>query len=185
MLQHAKIVTGSRAIANNIGALCARGKPPSARSSGSLCRPLSELTTGRFEIRKSFSNLHFRLRCFEFAFVITRFSFASFPQIRKRPTGDLCSRNFRAISSVWRIVTSSVTRTMNEKIITLEELASRSAELRAAGKRIVTTNGCFDLLHVGHVRYLQAARALGDVLAVGLNGDRSVRKLKGTGRPLR
>jgi rfaE bifunctional protein nucleotidyltransferase chain/domain len=73
---------------------------------------------------------------------------------------------------------------MNEKIITLEELAARSAVLRAAGKRIVTTNGCFDLLHVGHVRYLRAARALGDVLAVGLNGDDSVRELKGPGRPV-
>jgi len=73
---------------------------------------------------------------------------------------------------------------MNQKIITLEELPARSAELRAAGKRIVTTNGCFDLLHVGHVRYLQAARALGDVLAVGLNGDDSVRELKGLGRPV-
>src|SRR5205809_7114928 len=73
---------------------------------------------------------------------------------------------------------------MNQKIITLEELAARSAELRAAGKRIVTTNGCFDLLHVGHVRYLQAARALGDFLAVGLNSDDSVRELKGLGRPI-
>src|SRR5947199_6551031 len=73
---------------------------------------------------------------------------------------------------------------MNQKIITLEELAARSAELRAAGKRIVTTNGCFDLLHVGHVRYLQAARALGDFLAVGLNGDDSVRELKESGRPV-
>src|SRR4029077_12386032 len=73
---------------------------------------------------------------------------------------------------------------MNEKIITLEELAARSAELRGVGKRIVTTNGCFDLLHVGHVRYLQAARALGDVLVVGLNGDGSVHELKGAGRPI-
>src|SRR5436853_7071215 len=74
---------------------------------------------------------------------------------------------------------------MNPKIVELEELSDRSEKLRAAGKKIVATNGCFDLLHVGHVRYLQAARALGDVLAVGLNGDRSVRELKGTGRPLR
>ena len=74
---------------------------------------------------------------------------------------------------------------MNPKIVELEELSDRSEKLRAAGKKIVATNGCFDLLHVGHVRYLQAARALGDVLAVGLNGDRSLRELKGTGRPLR
>src|SRR5438094_8605071 len=74
---------------------------------------------------------------------------------------------------------------MSPKIVELEELSDRCEKLRAAGKKIVATNGCFDLLHVGHVRYLQAARALGDVLAVGLNGDRSVRELKGTGRPLR
>jgi len=73
---------------------------------------------------------------------------------------------------------------MNEKIVDLEELSDRSEKLRAAGKKLVATNGCFDLLHVGHVRYLQAARALGDFLAVGLNGDQSVRELKGRGRPV-
>src|ERR1700719_2149396 len=52
------------------------------------------------------------------------------------------------------------------------------------GKTIVFTNGCFDLLHAGHVRYLAAARQLGDILVVGLNGDASVRELKGAGRPL-
>ena len=62
-------------------------------------------------------------------------------------------------------------------------LAERE-RLRAAGSRLVFTNGVFDLLHVGHVRYLQAARALGDLLAVGLNGDLSVRELKGKGRPI-
>ena len=55
---------------------------------------------------------------------------------------------------------------------------------RAAGARIVFTNGCFDLLHPGHVRYLGAARALGDILVVGLNDDASVRRLKGSGRPI-
>jgi D-glycero-beta-D-manno-heptose 1-phosphate adenylyltransferase len=73
---------------------------------------------------------------------------------------------------------------MNQKIIDMNELAQRARELRAVGKKLVATNGCFDLLHVGHVRYLQAARRLGDVLAVGLNGDRSVRELKGSGRPI-
>jgi len=73
---------------------------------------------------------------------------------------------------------------MNSKIIGLDELADRGKTLRAAGKKIVATNGCFDLLHAGHVHYLQAARALGDVLAVGINGDRSVRELKGDGRPI-
>lgn len=58
------------------------------------------------------------------------------------------------------------------------------AAWRAEGKRIVLANGCFDLLHVGHVRYLQAARALGDVLVVALNSDASVRRLKGQGRPV-
>jgi rfaE bifunctional protein nucleotidyltransferase chain/domain len=73
---------------------------------------------------------------------------------------------------------------METKIIDMNELAQRARELRAAGRKLVATNGCFDLLHVGHVRYLQAARRLGDVLAVGLNGDGSVRELKGNGRPI-
>lgn len=70
------------------------------------------------------------------------------------------------------------------KIVTAEQLAAISDQLRHAGRKLVFTNGCFDLLHVGHVRYLQAARALGDALAVGVNGDDSVRALKGPGRPL-
>src|SRR5215469_9819228 len=73
---------------------------------------------------------------------------------------------------------------MSPKIVDLEELSNRCEKLRSAGKKIVATNGCFDLLHVGHVRYLQAARALGDLLVVGLNGDRSVHELKGAGRPI-
>jgi D-beta-D-heptose 7-phosphate kinase/D-beta-D-heptose 1-phosphate adenosyltransferase len=58
------------------------------------------------------------------------------------------------------------------------------APRRAAGARVVFTNGCFDLLHPGHVRYLAAAKALGDILVVGLNGDASVSRLKGPGRPV-
>lgn len=73
---------------------------------------------------------------------------------------------------------------MSQKIVELKELPDRCEKLRSAGKKIVATNGCFDLLHVGHVRYLQAARALGDFLVVGLNGDNSVHQLKGAGRPL-
>ena len=73
---------------------------------------------------------------------------------------------------------------MSGKIIDADELARRAKQLRDAGKKLVVTNGCFDLLHVGHVRYLAAARAVGDALAVGVNGDRSVRELKGAGRPL-
>jgi D-glycero-beta-D-manno-heptose 1-phosphate adenylyltransferase len=73
---------------------------------------------------------------------------------------------------------------MSSKVIDLAEVSDRCDNLRATGKKLVATNGCFDLLHVGHVRYLQAARALGDFLAVGLNGDHSVRELKGSGRPI-
>jgi rfaE bifunctional protein nucleotidyltransferase chain/domain len=70
------------------------------------------------------------------------------------------------------------------KILTLDALAAKGQELRASGRKLVATNGCFDLLHVGHVRYLQAARQLGDALVVGVNGDESVRALKGESRPL-
>jgi rfaE bifunctional protein nucleotidyltransferase chain/domain len=73
---------------------------------------------------------------------------------------------------------------MKSKIVSIEKLRMRADELRAAGKKIVATNGCFDLLHVGHVRYLAAARARGDVLIVGINGDKSVGELKGPNRPL-
>lgn len=73
---------------------------------------------------------------------------------------------------------------MSAKIVTAEQLRAIADDMRAAGRKLVLTNGCFDLLHVGHVRYLQAARALGDALAVALNGDDSVRALKGEGRPL-
>jgi rfaE bifunctional protein nucleotidyltransferase chain/domain len=73
---------------------------------------------------------------------------------------------------------------MKAKIVTTDELAKRAEEMRAGGKKLVVTNGCFDLLHAGHVRYLQAARSLGDALAVGVNGDRAVKELKGPGRPI-
>jgi rfaE bifunctional protein nucleotidyltransferase chain/domain len=66
----------------------------------------------------------------------------------------------------------------------VEALRAALAPRRAAGARVVFTNGCFDLLHPGHVRTLAAARALGDVLVVGLNDDASVRRLKGPGRPV-
>jgi rfaE bifunctional protein nucleotidyltransferase chain/domain len=68
--------------------------------------------------------------------------------------------------------------------VTIDEAARLAGRLRAQGKRVVLANGCFDLLHVGHLRYLRAARALGDVLFVGLNGDAAVARLKGRGRPL-
>jgi len=65
-----------------------------------------------------------------------------------------------------------------------EEVGAYAAALRAAGRRVVFTNGCFDILHAGHVRYLAAARALGDYLILGLNSDASVRRLKGETRPV-
>lgn len=68
--------------------------------------------------------------------------------------------------------------------ISREQINSISATLKAAGKKVVFTNGCFDILHVGHVRYLQAARDLGDCLIIGLNTDESVRRLKGASRPI-
>jgi rfaE bifunctional protein nucleotidyltransferase chain/domain len=69
-------------------------------------------------------------------------------------------------------------------VVSVEEAGRLASSWRAQGKRLVLANGCFDLLHVGHVRYLQAARALGDALVVGLNSDVSVRRLKGPGRPV-
>ncbi len=71
-----------------------------------------------------------------------------------------------------------------EKILSLEALAARLEEHRRRGERIVLANGCFDLLHVGHVRYLAGARQEGDVLVVAVNSDASTRRLKGPGRPV-
>jgi D-glycero-beta-D-manno-heptose 1-phosphate adenylyltransferase len=68
--------------------------------------------------------------------------------------------------------------------MTLDEAVALADRLRAERKRIVLANGCFDLLHVGHIRYLRAARGLGDVLFVGINSDAAVARLKGKGRPL-
>ena len=73
---------------------------------------------------------------------------------------------------------------MSDKILSLEKLLGERERLRAIGARLVFTNGVFDLLHVGHVRYLAQARALGDALVVAINSDRSVRELKGDGRPV-
>ena len=73
---------------------------------------------------------------------------------------------------------------MIPKLQSPEQLAALRDTFAAAGKKLVFTNGCFDLLHVGHVRYLQAARALGEALLVAVNGDESVRALKGPTRPI-
>ena len=73
---------------------------------------------------------------------------------------------------------------MPKKILSKDELLAERARLRDAGQQFVFTNGVFDILHVGHVRYLESARALGDALVVAINSDASVRELKGAGRPL-
>jgi len=93
----------------------------------------------------------------------------------------------------------SATATLNEIIVyesslnksgsdahikTLEEIAILSSELKKRGKKIIFTNGCFDILHAGHVHYLEVAKSYGDVLILGVNTDRSVRELKGAGRPI-
>ncbi|RLB02469.1 MAG: D-glycero-beta-D-manno-heptose 1-phosphate adenylyltransferase [Deltaproteobacteria bacterium] len=75
-------------------------------------------------------------------------------------------------------------RPLSSKIKGREELTGVLARLRSEGKRVVFTNGCFDLLHLGHVTYLEEARGLGDLLVVGVNTDESVRRIKGPGRPI-
>ena len=74
-------------------------------------------------------------------------------------------------------------RTAEGKIGSRDEVASRVAEARRQGRTVALANGCFDVLHVGHVRYLEGARAEADLLVVGVNADESVRRLKGPGRP--
>jgi D-beta-D-heptose 7-phosphate kinase/D-beta-D-heptose 1-phosphate adenosyltransferase len=73
---------------------------------------------------------------------------------------------------------------LEDKILKLEEALLICRQERQAGKKLVFTNGCFDILHAGHVRYLREAKALGDILIVGLNSDASVRRLKGNSRPV-
>ncbi len=75
-------------------------------------------------------------------------------------------------------------RRAQDKIGNRDEIARRVAAARAAGRSVAFANGCFDVLHVGHVRYLAGARAEADLLVVGVNGDDSVRRLKGEGRPV-
>jgi rfaE bifunctional protein nucleotidyltransferase chain/domain len=73
---------------------------------------------------------------------------------------------------------------MRHKTLSANQLLEERAQLRTDGKKLVFTNGCFDVLHVGHVRYLEQARALGDALVVAINSDRAVRELKGENRPV-
>ena len=104
----------------------------------------------------------------------------------RNPKRVCCNRE-REIDRVarrWKLWLDDSVLCLKTKILSLEELAARAEELRRADVRVVLTNGCFDLLHVGHVRYLEEARKLGDILAVAVNGDESVRALKGAGRPI-
>lgn len=73
---------------------------------------------------------------------------------------------------------------MNPKILTKTRLKNLLRKLKKKNKRIVFTNGCFDLIHIGHVKYLQKAKSFGDILIVAVNSDGSVRKIKGKGRPI-
>jgi len=75
-------------------------------------------------------------------------------------------------------------RPLQTKVLTKEALQKVCSDLKKQGKRIVSTNGCFDILHLGHLQYLEKARALGDVLICAVNSDESVRKLKGPSRPI-
>ncbi|MEA3415931.1 MAG: D-glycero-beta-D-manno-heptose 1-phosphate adenylyltransferase [Thermodesulfobacteriota bacterium] len=73
---------------------------------------------------------------------------------------------------------------MISKIVEVKELINRIAPLRRSGKQVVFTNGCFDIMHAGHVRYLAAARSEGEILIVGINSDKSVKSIKGKNRPI-
>jgi D-beta-D-heptose 7-phosphate kinase/D-beta-D-heptose 1-phosphate adenosyltransferase len=85
---------------------------------------------------------------------------------------------FKRHPYLWVVKTTTIT------ILSREQVSAFAARVRSAGGRVVFTNGVFDLLHPGHIRYLGAARALGDVLIVGINSDRSVRANKGPSRPI-
>ncbi len=84
----------------------------------------------------------------------------------------------------WRRVDKNCAVHFRDKIIAWDKLAAWRATFRATGKKLVVTNGCFDILHLGHVSYLESARNLGDALLVGINGDAATRQLKGPGRPV-
>jgi rfaE bifunctional protein nucleotidyltransferase chain/domain len=85
--------------------------------------------------------------------------------------------NVERVRPEWRM-------NFREKIIPWDKLPAWRAAIRASGKKLVVTNGCFDLLHLGHVTYLETARQCGDALLVGVNGDQATRELKGPGRPV-
>jgi D-beta-D-heptose 7-phosphate kinase/D-beta-D-heptose 1-phosphate adenosyltransferase len=89
---------------------------------------------------------------------------------------------FRVGEERWGRQTAAVN--FRDKIITFDQIADWRKKLRLCGKKLVVTNGCFDLLHVGHVTYLENARNFGDALLIGVNGDAAVSALKGPGRPV-
>jgi D-glycero-beta-D-manno-heptose 1-phosphate adenylyltransferase len=84
----------------------------------------------------------------------------------------------------WLSVDKNCAVHFRDKIIVWDKLPAWRAAMRTAGKKLVVTNGCFDILHLGHASYLESARNLGDALLVGVNGDDSARQLKGPGRPV-
>ena len=94
-----------------------------------------------------------------------------------------CTPKWRSARQAWATDPLWKMR-MKEKIKGREELQGTIEKLGKRGKRVVFTNGCFDLLHVGHLRYLEKARSLGDILVVGVNSDQSVQRLKGPRRPI-
>ncbi len=98
--------------------------------------------------------------------------------------GIVVGKHRTAVASPQEIMSYAFGPSTSDKIVDRETLARRLAEIRKTGRRIVFTNGCFDLLHVGHITYLYDARGLGDVLVIGLNTDRSIRALKGRQRPI-
>ena len=106
------------------------------------------------------------------------------------PQRDKCIAWFKPIRRLFQNRCQSAARRQNsrvnfrDKIIDWDELPAWRAAVRAAGGKLVVTNGCFDLLHPGHVIYLENARNRGDRLLVGLNGDAATRQLKGPGRPV-
>ena len=108
-------------------------------------------------------------------------SLLSFPNIA---AGIVVGKHFTATTTPEEIIDYAFGPTSSDKIVSHDVLIDRIAELRKAGNLIVFTNGCFDLLHMGHITYLNEARGLGDVLVVGVNTDRSVRALKGEQRPI-
>jgi D-beta-D-heptose 7-phosphate kinase/D-beta-D-heptose 1-phosphate adenosyltransferase len=122
-------------------------------------------------------------------------AFTAFVAAGEAPEVAARLANVAAGIKVRKVGTATVTRTEIErelwrdepgrrKRVDRETAAAIAAERRAAGQTVVFTNGCFDLLHVGHIQYLEASRALGDCLVLGLNTDASVRRLKGPERPI-